>query len=439
LGHEEARGDGGDADNPEGLLYTPHCATPTVTSYRHAMNDRASTVACTTAAHGLRPPPAPLGPNLRAEWLLDPDVIFLNHGCFGACPRKVLEVQSRLREELERQPLLFLDRERKERIDSALAAVGQFVGARGEDMGFVTNATEGVHAVARSLRFENGDEIVTTSHRYDAIGNTLRHVAERAGARYLEVPIGLPFEPGALVESIERVMSPRTRLVVVDHIVSISSLVLPVKEIIDLCNARGIETLIDGAHAPGMVDLDIEALGATYYTGNLHKWVCAPKGAGFLWVRPDRKDVIHPAIISNYHGQGFNAEFDWQGTRDITPWLSAPAAIDFFEQLGWDAVRAHNHALATWAQAMLCAAWNVAPISAADGSLIGSMATIPLPLQAGEYADKFALMRAIYDGYRIEVPVVEVNGRRMSRVSCHVYNRPEEYERLGDAVRALLM
>lgn len=382
--------------------------------------------------------PAPLGPNLHEEWLLDPSVIFLNHGCFGACPKKVLALQTKLREELETQPLLFLDRQRKERIDAALARVGDFVGARGEDMGFVTNATEGVHAVARSLTFEPGDEIVTTSHRYDAIGNTLKHVANRAGAKYIEVAIDLPFEPHALVGSIEKAISPRTRLVVVDHIVSISSLVLPIREIIDVCNLRGIETLIDGAHGPGMLDLDIGSLGATYYTGNLHKWVCAPKGAGFLWVRPERKKDIHPAIVSNYHGQGFNTEFDWQGTRDITPWLSAPAAIEFFEQFGWDLVRSHNHALAAWAQTMLCATWQVEPISAIAGTLSGSMVTIPLPPRASEYADKFALMRAIYQTHRIEAPVVEVNGQRMMRISCHIYNRPQDYQRLGEAVAELL-
>jgi isopenicillin-N epimerase len=403
-------------------------------SYRDAMNDRAFSSATVSPPM----PPAPLGPNLHEEWLLDPSVTFLNHGCFGACPKKVLNVQSELRAQLETQPLVFLDRQRKERIDAALARVGDFVGARGEDMGFVTNATEGVHAVARSLRFEAGDEILTTSHRYDAIGNTLKHVAERAGARYVEVPIDLPFEPVALVESIEQAITPRTRLVVIDHIVSISSLILPVKEIIDLCSSRGIETLIDGAHAPGMLDLDIESLGPTFYTGNLHKWVCAPKGAAFLWVRPDRKKYIHPAIISNYQGQGFNTEFDWQGTRDITPWLAAPAAIEFFKQWGWHRVRAHNHALAVWAQAHLCQRWGVEPISPIDGACIGSMVTIPLPPRANEYEDKFALGRAIYQSGQIEVPIVEVNGRRMVRISCHIYNRADDYAKLGDSLAALL-
>ncbi len=404
--------------------------------YRDAMNDWASSA---RAIASPRTSPVPLGPVIRDEWLLDPDVVFLNHGCFGACPRTVLALQSELRAQLERQPLAFLDRERKERIDRALAAVGEFVGARGEDMGFVTNATEGVHAVARSLRFNVGDEIITAQHRYDAIGNTLAHVADRAGARLIEVPIDLPFEPSRFIESITKAMSPNTRLVVVDHIVSISSLILPVQEVIDLCNRRGIETLIDGAHAPGMLDLDIEELGATYYSGNLHKWVCAPKGAGFLWVQRDRKEHIHPAIISNYHGQGFNSEFDWQGTRDITPWLCAPASIEFFEQWGWDRVRAHNHQLATWAQAHHCEMWDVESISPIDGSLIGSMVTIPLPPRAQHYGDKFALMRAIYDTYRIEVPVVEVNGRRMVRISCHLYNRAEDCERLAVAIRELLV
>ena len=224
-----------------------------------------------------------------------------------------------------------------------------------------------------------------------------------------------------------------------DHVTSPTAVVFPVEAIVKAAAQRGIDVLIDGAHAPGMLDLDVAALGAAYYTGNLHKWVCAPKGAAFLWARPDRQAQLHPNTISHHLGQGFSAEFAWQGTRDITAWLCARDAIEFMDRLGWPRVREHNHRLAAWAQATLCGRLGVTPATPADGSMLGSMATIALPATARQqFATTAALQAALYQRHGIEVPVIDWGGRWWFRVSCQVYNAPWHYQRLAQALADLL-
>ncbi len=381
-------------------------------------------------------PPEPLGADLLAHWLLDPEIAFLNHGCFGATPRVVLEAQTAWRQRLERRPVELLDRRRNALLAEAKLAVGGFVGADAGDFGFVTNATGGVNAVLRSLRLDAGDELVMTDHVYNACRQTVRFIERESGAEAIEVAVGLPVNgPDEIVDSIAGALSDRTRLVLIDHIGSSTAVVFPVRRIIELCGERGIDVLIDGAHAPGMVELDVAGLGAAYYTGNLHKWVCAPKGAAFLWVRPDRQSGVHPNTISHFLDEGLAEEFQWQGTRDITAWLCAPDAIDFMRQFGWDEVRRHNHELAVWAQGMHSRRWQVPASTPADGSMLGSMSTLPLPGGLRErFADSTALQQRLYDVDRIEVPVIEWNDRWWVRVSCQVYNEREQYERLGEAV-----
>jgi isopenicillin-N epimerase len=384
-------------------------------------------------------PPQPLAADIRSHWTLDPSVAFLNHGSFGAAPREVLAEQSKWRDVLEHEPLHFYDRLARPAMDTALARIGAFIGADPRDLVFVTNATEGCAAVIRSIDLRAGDELITTDHAYPAIINTMRHVAGRAGAKVIEAPIPLPFvDPAAFVAAIDAATNSRTRLVVLDHITSPSALILPVAEVIRACAAKGVPVLIDGAHAPGMIELDIRSLGAAYYTGNLHKWVCAPKGAGFLWVRRDLQASTHPAIISNNYGKDFQTEFAWQGTRDISPWLSTPRAMEFMASFGWDRVRRHNHDLALWAHAMLCERWGVEPISPPDGRSFGSMFTLPLPAGSRTFDDRFECSAALYHEHRVEVPIVEVAGRRMIRPSCQLYNRPADYERLAEAVPAVI-
>lgn len=385
-------------------------------------------------------PPEPLGEDMLSHWQLDPAIAFLNHGCFGAAPEEVLAAQAAWQRRLETRPIELLDRRRDALLAAAKEAVGRFVGAAPEDFGFVTNATGGVNAVLRSLRFGPGDDLVTTTHVYNAVRKTMQHVARESGARYVEAELRVPVSgPGEVVEQVTAALTERTRLLVIDHVTSPTAIVLPLKQIVAGCADRGIDVLVDGAHAPGMLELDVAALGAAYYTGNLHKWVCAPKGAAFLWARPDRRQGIHPNTISHFLDEGLAAEFAWQGTRDITPWLCAADAIAFMDRFGWARVRRHNHQLAVWVQALLARRLGAAPTTPLDGSMLGSMATVELPVSARQRFDApESLQAALYDEHRIEVPIIDWDGRWWIRASCQIYNEPSQYERLAETMTSLL-
>ena len=388
---------------------------------------------------------------MREHWLLDPRIIFLNHGSFGATPRVVLDEQNALRKRMEDEPVLFLARELESLLDAARAELAAFLGAEAENVVFVPNATAGVNAVLRSQRFGAGDELLVTTHEYDACRNTLDFVAERTGAAVVPVAIPFPIESSdVVVERVVAAVTPRTRLLLIDHVTSQTALVFPIDRIVGEMNARGIDILIDGAHAPGMFPLNLDSLGATYYTGNLHKWVCAPKGAGFLYVRPDRRASTRPIAIS--HGarthrtdrSQFHLEFDWTGTFDPTAWLAVPAAIRFVGSLapgGWAEVMRRNHAMAIEARDILCAALDIA--QPAPDAMLGSMAAVPLPdgeatVAPALYGD--ALQETLFDKYAIEVPIGPWPNvpKRILRVSAQLYNERRDYERLASAVTAEL-
>ena len=300
---------------------------------------------------------------------LDPTWTFLNHGSFGACPAPVVEAQAAWRDRLERQPVRFLDRELPGLLAVVRERLGAFLRADPGGLVFVPNATTGVNAVVRSLVFEPGDEILTTDHEYNAVINTLRAVADPVGATVRLAHIPLPVtDAAAVVDAVVGPINERTRLLVISHITSPTALVLPVERIVAAARTRGVDTLVDGAHAPGMVPLDLDALGAAYYTGNAHKWLCAPKGAGFLWVRPDRRDGVLPTVTS--HGANdprpdvpvLRKRFDWVGTVDPTATLSIPAALEAVAALdpgGWPGIMAASHARAVDAGAALAAALEV--------------------------------------------------------------------------------
>jgi isopenicillin-N epimerase len=386
-------------------------------------------------------------------WTLDPAVTYLNHGSFGACPAAVLAVQQEWRDRLEREPVTFLDRELEGHLDRARDALGAFLGADAAGLAFVPNATAASNAVLRSLRFEPGDELLTCDHEYNATLNTIRAAADRDGARM--VIAALPFPTSGddeLVDAVLASVTPRTRLAVVSHVTSPTGLILPIERLVRELDARGIDTLVDGAHAPGMLPLALDALGAAYYTGNGHKWLCGPKGAAFLWVRADRRERIHPTIVS--HGANatrtdrprFRLEFDWVGTGDPTAALTLPAAIDWMARLepgGWPAVMAANHALALEARDRLVAALG-GPTPAPD-ALIGSMAAVPIHGWRTD-ADAAWLHEELFDEDRIEVPIVPfpVPGARphptdppksvLVRVSAQRYNDSGDIERLVDAL-----
>jgi isopenicillin-N epimerase len=387
------------------------------------------------------------GHSMLSHWALDPGVLYLNHGTVGVAPRRALAAQQAIRDEIERQPSRFLLREvsalvgqpRAEptRIRLAAEAVARFVGARGDDVVFVDNATTGVNAILRSFPFEPGDELLVTDHAYGAIARTAAFVARdrRASVRTVTVPYP-DFNRGRLVEAIASAIGPRTRIAVVDHIASETALVFPIAEIAAVCRARGVALAVDGAHAPGVLPLDVPAIGADWYVANLHKWAHAPRSCGFLWTHPSRQAGLHPAVISWGYELGYSAEFDWIGTRDPSPWLAAPVGLAFLEELGFDAVQRYNHSLAVDAARMLAARWNTRfEIDDAD---IGFMATVPMPDRCGSTGEDAARLRdRLLFERGIEVQVHAGHGRLWARISAQVYNEMSDYERLAEAVAGL--
>jgi isopenicillin-N epimerase len=395
------------------------------------------------------------GTELSRHWALDPEITFLNHGSFGACPSPVLDAQRRVREQMEREPVQFLTREAPLLLAEAREVLGRFIGASPEGLAFVPNATTGLNAVLRSLSLDTGDELLVTDHEYNASRNALEYVAARDGARVVVTSIPFPVASAESIrEAVLRGVTSRTRLALLDHVTSQTALVLPIGELIGELEARGVRVLIDGAHAPGMLDLDIDLLAPSYYTGNCHKWICAPKGAGFLWVREDRREDVRPAVIS--HGanapvprsERFRAEFDWMGTSDPSAALAVPEAIRFLGGLlpgGWDEVRARNRALALEGRRLLADALRVEMPCPAE--MIGSMAAIALPASSRfpipENTHAFApnpLHDALFRDHRIEVPLLldPAGKTRLVRVSAQLYNTRGDYERLSEALLALL-
>jgi isopenicillin-N epimerase len=385
--------------------------------------------------------------SLATLWPLDPGIIFLNHGSFGACPSEVLRHQAALRDELEAEPVRFLSRELDGRLEVARAALGAFLGADPEDLAFVPNATSGVNAVLRSLAFSPGAELLTTDHAYNACRNALEFVATRWGVTVVVARVPFPVaSPDEVVAAVMARVTARTRLALIDHVTSPTALVLPVARLIAELSARNVEVVVDGAHAPGMVPLDLRSLGATYYSGNCHKWLCAPKGSAFLWVRRDLHPEVRPLTISHgasvsYPGRSrFRLEFDWTGTQDPTAWLTVPRAIEYVGSLvpgGWPAVMAQNHALAIDARRLLCKAAGTAP--ACPDEMIGSLASIVLPDGRPDgigWRRPDPIQPRLFEKWGIEVPVMSwpAPPHRLVRISAQLYNRPEHYARLAEAL-----
>jgi isopenicillin-N epimerase len=384
---------------------------------------------------------------MLGNWQFDPAITYLNHGTVGATPRRVLAAQQAIRDEIERNPARYLLRElsaitvgmphdRQPRLRAAADAVAAFVGASGRDLVFVDNATTGVNAILRSMALREGDEIVLTDHTYGAITNAAALVAREHGAsvRIAELPHSR-VEAGAVTEAITGALTPRTRLLLVDHITSESALILPIEEIASRCRARGVAVLADGAHAPGVLPLSLPALGADWYVANLHKWAYAPRSCGFIWAPEARQASLHPAVISWGLDQGFTSEFDWVGTRDPSPWLAAPEAIAFQRELGLEAIRSYNHALAWEAARMLARRWGTT-LPMGEG-MVGAMATLPLPERAGSTKEDAARLRdSILFEERIEVQLHAWRGRLWVRISAQIYNEMSDYERLAAVVAA---
>ena len=355
------------------------------------------------------------------------------------------------------EPVQFFVREMQPLLDESRECLSRVIGCEAANLVFVSNATAGVNSVLRSLRFRRGDQIVVTDHGYNACRNVAVHVAERDGAEVVVAPLPLVVDdPRQIVDAVLARVTERTRIALVDHVTSPTALVLPIEEIVRELNGRGIDTLVDGAHAPGMVPVDIARIGAAYYTGNCHKWLCSPKGAGFLYARPDRQAGLQPTIIS--HGfntsrpgrSRFHDHFDWIGTMDYSPWLSVGEAIRFISTLvegGFEGLMRRNHELAVAARRLICGRLGLTPIG--NEEMLGAMAAIHLPDDADPAAaldhtttpgPSHRLGRVLWEQYHIEVPVFHFPAapKKLLRISAQAYNSLEQYEYLADALARLL-
>ncbi len=382
---------------------------------------------------------------LKPLYLLDPDLVFLNHGSFGACPAEVLAVQQGWQREMERNPVAFLGRRSAGLLAQARARLAQELGADPAHLVFVPNATQGVNTVARSLPLQPGDEILSTDHEYGACDNTWDWVCARTGARRVAVPIPLPYRAEEFVERVWRAVTPRTRVLFLSHMTSTTALIFPIQELVRRARAAGIWSVIDGAHIPGHLPLDLDGLGADFYTGNCHKWMGAPKGAAFLHARPEQHELLHALTISWGYSPGVEGHtgldaylghsllerrLQWQGTRDISAFLTVPAAIDFAARHDWARVRARCHTLAVQTLQRVCAHTGLAPLCRDED--FGQMVAIPVPPMNAE-----ALKTRLFDDFRIEVPVTQHGPHSFVRASFQGYNSPADADALVAALQAI--
>ncbi|MSQ01522.1 MAG: aminotransferase class V-fold PLP-dependent enzyme [Myxococcales bacterium] len=377
----------------------------------------------------------PGSPELTARWALDPSVDYLNHGSFGATPRAVLARQTELRAQMEAEPVEFLARRLPERLDAVRARVAAFVGADAEGLVLVPNATHGVDAALGAIDWAPRDEVVHANHGYNAVKKALLRLQHRHEVTTVAAQVPFPIDdPQQVVDAFARVIGPRTRLVVIDHVTSATALIFPVKDLVALCRRRGVAALVDGAHAPGLLPLDIGAIGADFYTGNLHKWVCAPKGAALFWVGAAWRDRVHARVVSHGYELGLRAEFEWAGTFDPTAWLSVPAALDHLDELGLDELQAHNHALVQEGRQRLARALGVSLPHPDEAGWYGPMAAVEVPWATG--ADAPGLTARLFHEHRIEVPFTAYDDRCFVRISGQAYNRPAQYQRLAGLLKS---
>jgi isopenicillin-N epimerase len=376
---------------------------------------------------------------LRGLWSIDPEVSYLNHGSFGPSPREVSAERQKWSELLERQPMDFYVRRLAGLLDEASTAVGRFVGADGKDLAFVDNATAGMNVIAHSISLDPGDEVVLTDHEYGAVRRLWEQKARAVGARVVTARLPLPVESSdSIVDAIFSVAGPRTRLLVVSHVTSPSALVLPVEAICRRAERDGIPVAVDGPHAVAMLPLEIEQLGCDYYTASCHKWLCAPFGSGFLYVRRRSQSNVRPAVVSwgvmpDQPTGDWRSELGWIGTRDPAPFLATPSAIRFLERLGLEEFRTRTHELASYARRRLLDVSGQPPICPDSSEWYGSMVAVPLPPGPAK-----PLQHALWDEHQIEIPVNEFAEMRLIRVSCHWYTTYGEIDRMVEAVRGLL-
>jgi len=391
--------------------------------------------------------------DFRNLWPLDPSFTFLNHGSYGAVPKAIIEAQNELHYYIESQPVRFFSREIEPMLDRARTRLSSFINADPEGLVFVSNATTGVNTVLKSLSFSQGDEIVITNHIYNACRNAVYVLAEKYGVIVRTVVIPIPIQSKeSVLESILSAVTDRTKLVLIDHITSPTAMIFPIEELASILAEKGIDVLVDGAHAPGMIPLNLKSLPVAYYTGNCHKWLCCPKGSGFLYIRKDRRNLIRPLVTS--HGANstrvdksfLHLEFDWTGTDDYTPYILIPKCIDFLDSIlpgGWHDLAQRNHELVLEAASVLCERFETHLQAPAD--MIGSMACIPFAALDDSYKAPGTkhfdpIQDLLFHRYKIEVPVVTFEGfpQRMVRISAHAHNSMEDYMKLAHAIEEIV-
>lgn len=373
--------------------------------------------------------------------------MFLNHGSFGACPRPVFATYQAIQLELERQPVAFLGRELNDRLKAPRVALAPFLGTTSENIVGLTNATEGLNVVAQSLDLRPGDEILTTDHEYSAIDKTFAYVARRSGATIVPVTVPLPLtSEAAFTETLLKGMTPRTRVLLLSHITSPTALVFPIERIVKEARARGIYTVIDGAHTPGHIPLRLDALGADFYAGNCHKWLMTPKGSAFLYVRPELQGMINPLVISHgwtldsksagakgaFGNSPFIDELEIRGTRDPSAWLAVPSALDFRKEQGWEQVARECRDLAQETAGRLRQLTGLPAFSSPEFSA-PQMVAMPVPK-----TDPLKLHDDLLARYMIEIPVFDWQGHTIVRLSVQGYNSRAQMDVLIDALRTLL-
>lgn len=376
----------------------------------------------------------PFGAAARPLFQLEDGSVYLNHGSYGAVPREVTEAQRRWQDRLEAEPSRFMDREFRPGLRVAAERLAPLLGVAGREIALVENATQAVNAVLASLDLASGDEILVTDQTYNAVRNTVRRICARTGARPVEV--ALPFPVAGceeLLTAFRSGLTDRTRVAVIDHVTSPTAVILPVAEMVAAARDAGALTLVDGAHAPGMLALDLPALGADCYAGNCHKWLFAARGCGFLWAGDRIREALHPTVISHGYGQGFVAEFDWVGTRDASAQLALPDALAFRDRFGDREIREHNHGFTVRAGRFLADAWGTE--TGAPAELTGSMVTVRLPEELGATrAEAVEIRRRLLDEWRVQVPVNDLAGGLWARISGQIYTSKKDVEVLARAV-----
>ena len=375
---------------------------------------------------------------LRDQFLLRPGVVFLNHGSFGACPRPVFDVYRNWQMELELQPVEFIQRRLNTLLAEARETLGEYVGSPGDDLVYVTNATTAVNIVARSIDLEAGDEVLTTDHEYGAINRTWEFVCGRRGARLVKQQIPLPIETAEqAVEAVWAGVTGRTRILAISHITAPTAMILPVTELVRRAREAGIITVVDGAHAAGQIDLDLAEMGVDFYAGNCHKWMMAPKGAGFLYARREMQPLLEPLIGGRAAGDPsrspFLTEHQYQGTRDSAAFLSVPEAIRFMDEHRWPSVRSTCHDLEVHARLAVSELTNLLPVTPDDPTWFSQMTTLPIP-----NCDASELKRRLLDEYSIEIPTTGLNGMLFLRLSVQGYNSREDIDLLMGALSVIL-